>query len=73
MLSEQKASLDNSILSLESEVSIHRQTMNIYSHLDGMGFGLKELKQLWHSIREIAEANNFPPKDAVSKFLQDIE
>jgi predicted nucleic acid-binding Zn-ribbon protein len=73
VLSEQKASLDNSILSLESEVSIHRQTMNIYSHLDGMGFGLKELKQLWHSIREIAEANKIPPKDAVSKFLQDIE
>ena len=73
MLSEQKASLDNSILSLESEVSIHRQTMNIYSHLEGMGFGLKELKQLWHTIREIAEANNFPPKEAVSKFLKDID
>ena len=29
-LSEQKASLHNSILSLDSEVSIHRQTMNIY-------------------------------------------
>ena len=29
-LSEQKASLNNSILSLESEVSLHRQTMNIY-------------------------------------------
>ena len=38
-----------------------------------MGFGLKELKQLWHSIREIAEANNISPKDAVSKFLKDID
>ena len=47
--------------------------MNIYSNLEGMGFGLKELKQLWHSIREIAEANNISPKEAVSKFLKDIE
>ena len=47
--------------------------MNTYSYLEGMGFGLKELKQLWHTIREIAEANKLPPKEAVSKFLQDIE
>ena len=72
-LSEQKASLNNSILSLESEVSIHRQTMNIYTNLEGMGFGLKELKQLWHTIREIVEANNISPKEAVSKFLKDID
>ena len=38
-----------------------------------MRFGLKELKQLWHTIREIAEANNIPSKEAVSKFLKDIE
>ena len=38
-----------------------------------MGFGLKELKQLWHTIREIVEANNIPPKEAVSKFLKDID
>jgi hypothetical protein len=72
-LSEQKASLHNSILSLEAEVNLHRRTMNIYTHLEGMGFGLKELKQLWYTIREIAEANNFPPKEAVSKFLKDID
>ncbi len=72
-LSEQKASLYNSVLYLEAEVSIHRQTMDIYSYLEGMSFGLKELKQLWHTIREIAEANNIPSKEAVSKFLKDIE
>jgi hypothetical protein len=47
--------------------------MNIYSYLEGMSFGIKELKQLWHTIGEIAEANKIPPKEAVSKFLQDIE
>ena len=47
--------------------------MNTYSYLEGMGFGLKELKQLWHTIREIAEANKIPPKEAVSKFLKDID
>jgi hypothetical protein len=72
-LSEQKASLNNSILSLEAELHLHRQTMNIYSHLEGMGFGLKELKQLWHTIREMAEANKIPPKEAVLKFLKDLE
>jgi uncharacterized protein (UPF0335 family) len=58
---------------LESQVNLHRQTMDIYSHFEGMGFDLKEIKQLWHTIREIADVNNIPPKEAVSKFLQDIE
>jgi hypothetical protein len=72
-LSEQKVSLNNSILSLESEVSSHTQTMNIYYELEGMRFGLKELKQLWHTIQEIAEANKILHKEAVSKFLKDLE
>jgi hypothetical protein len=72
-LSKQKVSLNNSVLSLESEVSSHTQTMNIYYELEGMRFGLKELKQLWYVIHEIAEVNNISSKDAVSKFLKDVE
>jgi outer membrane murein-binding lipoprotein Lpp len=38
-----------------------------------MGFGLKEFKFLWHTIREIAVANNIPQDEAVQKFLNDID
>ncbi len=38
-----------------------------------MGFGLKELGQLWLTISEIAKANNIPAEQAVSKFLKDVE
>jgi hypothetical protein len=38
-----------------------------------LGFGLKELKQLWHIINEIAEANNIGSEDAVQKFFTDVE
>jgi hypothetical protein len=70
VLSEQKTSLYNSILSLESQVNLHRQTVIIYSHLEDMGFGLKELKQLWYTIREIVEANNVPSKKQFQNFLK---
>jgi hypothetical protein len=38
-----------------------------------MGLGLKELKQLWLTIQEIAEANKIPNDLAVLIFLKDIE
>ncbi len=38
-----------------------------------MGFGLKELRQLWDTIREIAYANNIPSEEVVSKFLKDVK
>jgi hypothetical protein len=38
-----------------------------------MGFGLKELGQLWLTISEIAKANIIPAEQAVSKFLKDVE
>ncbi|MGN6630112.1 MAG: hypothetical protein ACTHKJ_09620 [Candidatus Nitrosocosmicus sp.] len=46
-------SLENQIIntnkivdSLNTQVNQHRVTLDIYSHLEGMGFGLKELRQL---------------------------
>jgi hypothetical protein len=47
--------------------------MKIYRELDGMGFNLKKLKQLYGTIIEIAIANHILPQDAVPKFLNDIE
>ncbi len=38
-----------------------------------MGFGMNELKQLWLTISEIAEANSIPREQAVPKFLKDVE
>ena len=58
---------------MESQVSLHKQTMDRYSRLEAMNFGLKELQQLWLTILEIAKVNNIPSEEAVSKFLKDIE
>jgi hypothetical protein len=38
-----------------------------------MGFRLKELRQLWDNLLEIAKANKISHRDVVSKFLKDIE
>ena len=38
-----------------------------------MGFGLKEQKLLWHKVREIGIANQMSPKEAVQKFLKDVD
>ena len=38
-----------------------------------MGFGVKELKLLWHTINEIAVANHIPLYEAQQKFFKDIE
>jgi hypothetical protein len=38
-----------------------------------MGFGFKQMKQLWNIILEITEANKVSYKEAVSKFLGDVD
>jgi hypothetical protein len=58
---------------LESKLSQHKITLDKFSHLEVMGFGLTELRQLWNNILEITEANNISHREAVSKFLKDIE
>ncbi len=44
-----------------------------YHSLNSLGFGLKELKYLANTVREIAVANNIKVEDAVKKFLDDVE
>jgi hypothetical protein len=72
-LQRQRAVLNNTFLHWDSQVKSHRQTMGIYSELEAMKFGLKELKQLWLTVREIAVENKIALDEAVSKFLNDIE
>ncbi len=52
---------------------MHKQTLDRYSRLEAMDFGLKELNQLWRTILEIARANNIPSTEVVFKFLKYIE
>ena len=72
-LQSQKIDLTKSLEYLQSQTGQHRQTMGIYRELEGMKFGLKEIKQLWNNILEIAEANGISHGEAVSKFLKDVE
>ncbi|MER5176113.1 MAG: hypothetical protein ABJB76_04275 [Candidatus Nitrosocosmicus sp.] len=72
-LQNQRIDLNNSVLSLESQVGLHKQTMDIYSQLQIMKLGFKEIKQLWLTILEIAKANNISHQEAVSRFLKDVE
>jgi polyhydroxyalkanoate synthesis regulator phasin len=65
--------LNEECTSLEQMVNSHRQRISVYDELEQMGFGLKELKLLWHTITEIAEANNISSDGAVKKFFKDIE
>lgn len=59
--------------SLQEQVDAHRQVMKKYEELASMGFGLKELKKLASTLKEITEENGIPPYEAIPKFFNDIE
>ena len=65
--------LDQTRSALEQLIKFHNQTLSIYNELDSFGFGLKELKLLYHTVEEISIANNIPIGDGVKKFLKDID
>ena len=67
------SSLQNMQSRLKEDVESCNQTLDIYAKLSDMGFGLKELKLLWRTIYEIADANNIPREDAIKKFFRDVE
>jgi hypothetical protein len=58
---------------LEQMANSHSQTISTYKMLEVMGFGLKELTLLYHTINEIVDANNIHPDQAQHKFYKDIE
>jgi hypothetical protein len=61
-----RAILNAAVSSLQFQVNTHRQTINAVSELASMGLGLKELKQLWRTVLEIADSNSIPCNQAVS-------
>jgi hypothetical protein len=72
-LSNQRESLNNTVLSLQAQIEIHKQTMDAYYQLEIIGFGLKELKKLWNTVWEIGYSNNISSEQAYLKFFKDIE
>jgi hypothetical protein len=54
-------------------IQSHKQTLFIYNELDSIGFGLKELKLLLHTVEEISAANNIPMYSGAEKFFKDID
>jgi hypothetical protein len=57
----------------QNTLNSHRSTISALEDLETMGFGVKELKILWHTINEIAVANNIPLYEAQQKFFKDVE
>jgi predicted nucleic acid-binding Zn-ribbon protein len=72
-LKNQYDTLNKDCSFLQERVSSYNQSLSTYQELEAIGFGLKELKFLWYTVREIAGANNIPLNEAVQKFLKDIE
>jgi DNA-binding transcriptional MerR regulator len=58
---------------LEEVASAHRLKESLFKQLEAMGFGLKELKILFYTIKEVAAENKMAENQAVQKFLEDIE
>lgn len=70
---QQRNSLQNLVSFLGSQANMHRQTMNAFSELEAMGFGLSDLRQIWYTILEIANYKKITTKEAVSCFIKDVE
>jgi hypothetical protein len=73
ILENKNLKLNEECAFLEQTVNFYRQRLSLYDQLEQLGFGLKELRLLWHTITEIAEANNISSDDAVQKFFKDVE
>jgi hypothetical protein len=57
---------------LEKEALVHSYRISIYQDLESMGMGIKELKLLWNTIKEIVDANNISADKASQKFFSDV-
>ncbi|HEX6029220.1 MAG TPA: hypothetical protein VFY64_09285 [Nitrososphaeraceae archaeon] len=65
--------LNGECILLDQTIASHRQTLAVYYELEQMSFGLKELKLLRHTVLEIAKANNISSKQALQRFIKDVE
>jgi hypothetical protein len=68
-----KEELESKLTNIKFELVCTQQTLNSYYELCSMGWGIKELKYLTDTIREIASQNNISADEALKKFLSDVE
>jgi len=59
--------------SLEEQLNRDRLKLSQIQELENIGFGLKELKTIYNTIREIAKDNNTNPKEAIKKFFYELD
>ena len=58
---------------LVHEQLVRSYRLSIYRDLELMGMGIKELKLLWHTVAEIATANNISQDKSTEKFFSDVQ
>ena len=72
-LTDKQRNLQEECDRFEEQTSIHRQKESFLTQLKNMGFGLKGLKLLFYTIKEVAGENKIPEDLAVQMFFSDIE
>ena len=68
-----KMGLQNECYFLKSQVDQHTQRLYVYDELKSMGFGLRELKIIRNTIKELAAENNNSFSAAVNTFFESLE
>ena len=71
-LNEKVEDLKQNCSNLQQEELVHSYRISIYRELEKMGMGIKQLKLLWHTVAEIATANNISEDKATEKFFSDV-
>ena len=74
ILEDTRLRLQNECYFLKSQVDLHRQRLYVYNKLKSMGFGLRELKIIYNTLKEIAAENNIiDHRQTVDKFFESLE
>ena len=71
-LDKKRQNLELKCSYLEQQELVHSHRISIYQDLERMGMGIKELKLLWHTVGEIANANKISQDKASEKFFSDV-
>lgn len=70
---DEKTKLQDECSFLKAEVSRHSQRLHTYDELESLGLGIRELRILCNTIKEIAAENGKGYKDAIEQFLERVE
>ena len=70
---EELQRLESMNSSLLRRISLHSSKADVYNELDNIGFGIKELKRLLDTVKNIAMSNQINYWLAIGKFFNDVE